>query len=86
MAMFPKYSASARRYSEGDSILAPLTLSAGAYSIGFILKARVKAFTYGAGGIAVRVGRRRTPVEGWTVTVDGRTAPEAIPVARILFK
>jgi hypothetical protein len=74
------------RYQPEDSIVAPLTLFAGRDSINFTLKAKVKIFTYGPLGIAVRAGRRQAPAESWPVTVDGRSASEAQPVARILFR
>jgi hypothetical protein len=74
------------RYNPEDSIVAPLTFYAGADSIRFILKAKVKMFLYGTGGIAVRIGRRPGTENARTVTVDGRSAPEAVPVARVLFR
>jgi hypothetical protein len=88
MLFVAKTTASARRYSLGDSILAPITVFAGADSIDFILKAKVKDFTYGGSGIRVRAaGRRLTPMAAGRVTVDGRVAaPGSRPGLQILIR
>lgn len=75
-----------RRYQPGDSILAPLSLLGGTDSIAFVLKARVRNIAFGYGGVVVRIGRRSSPARGRTVTLDGRAASPARPVARILFR
>jgi hypothetical protein len=79
---------SPRRYQPGDSIITRLALFAGADSIAFVLKATVKNILYGSGTIAVRIGWRQTPARSRTVavTLDGRSASAAQPVARILFR
>jgi hypothetical protein len=76
-----------RRYQPGDSITARLALFAGADSIAFILKATVRNILDGSGGMAVLIERRSSPAKkGRTVTLDGRAASPARPVARILFR